>query len=281
MSANVSVLTLVKGRAEHLARLIEGLRHSEEMPLELIVVDMGGDWVAPAVNFPIRILSMAHSGLPLAAARNAAAEAAASEFLLFLDVDCIPMQPLVGAIGRELRGTAALTCVEVRYLAPGQLQDRWTRQSLWSSATSHPVRHFPKRGRRREDNYGLFWSLAFALRRSQFRALGGFDEGFTGYGGEDTDFGFRAGAAGIPLVFLGGEGAVHQHHAVFDPPLQHFVDIVQNARRFHDKWRTWPMIGWLEQFADLGLIRFGAEYIEVIRRPTPAEVSSARVQRPF
>jgi len=281
MRSGVSVLTLAKGRAEFLIRLIEGLRHSEVMPAELIVIDMDGDWVAPAATFPIRVIPMGNSGLPLAAARNAAAQAAVSESLFFLDVDCIPMPSVVGAIGHELAEMAALICVEVRYLAPGQSPDRLTEQSLWRIAQPHPVRAFPERGSRRERNYGLFWSLAFAIRRSQFLTLGGFDEGFTGYGAEDTDFGFRAEAAGVPLMFHGGEGAVHQHHAVFDPPLQHFADIVRNARRFYGKWRIWPMMGWLEQFAGRGLIRLGAEDIEIKRQPTPAEVLAARVERPF
>jgi glycosyltransferase involved in cell wall biosynthesis len=34
----VSVLTLVKNREPHLARLIEGLRRSEKRPAELIIV---------------------------------------------------------------------------------------------------------------------------------------------------------------------------------------------------------------------------------------------------
>ncbi len=281
MRSGVSVLTLVKGRAEHLARLIEGLRHSEEMPRELIVVDMGGDWVAPAASFPIHVISMTNAGLPLSAARNAAANAAVSDSLLFLDVDCIPLQSLTRAIAGELPETAALVCMEVRYLAAGQLQDRSSVGSLWRIAQPHPLRAFPERGLRREANYGLFWSLAFAIRRSHFMELGGFDEAFTGYGGEDTDLGFRAEAAGIPLMFLGGEGAVHQHHPIYDPPLQHFADIVRNARRFHAKWRIWPMLGWLEQFAGRGLIRFRAEDIQIVRQPTPVEIRTARVERPF
>ncbi len=281
LKSGVTVLTLVKGRAAHLARLIEGLRRSEVLPLEVIVVDMDGGWVAPVVPFPIRIISMVKTGLPLAAARNAAARAANSDCLLFLDVDCIPMQRLLGVIDRHIAETAALVCVDVRYLGAAQFQEPWTDIALWRMAHPHPARVFPEQGLRLEPNYGLFWSLAFAIRRPQFFDLGGFDETFTGYGAEDTDFGFRAEAAGIPLMFLGGSGAVHQHHAVFDPPFQHFSDIVQNARRFHDKWRTWPMLGWLQLFAARGLIDFCVDHIEIIRLPTPAEVRDAQVRRPF
>ena len=41
-------------------------------------------------------------------------------------------------------------------------------------------------------DYNLFWSLSFALTADTWRRIeaefGGFDEGFSGYGGEDTDF---------------------------------------------------------------------------------------------
>ena len=39
---------------------------------------------------------------------------------------------------------------------------------------------------------GLFWSLNFAVRRTVWDELGGFDEGFGGYGGEYTDLAFTA-----------------------------------------------------------------------------------------
>jgi GT2 family glycosyltransferase len=217
----------------------------------------------------------------LAAARNAAANAARADSLLFLDVDCIPMPRLVGTIRRRITETGALICAEVRYLNGGPLPYDWCAEAMWRMAHSHPVRCFPIQGLRRELNYGLFWSLAFALARSTYFAVGGFDEGFTGYGAEDTDFGFRAEAAGIPMMFLGGVGAIHQHHDVFDPPLQHFDDIVQNAQRFHSRWRSWPMRGWLDAFAERGLIHFNHDEVTIIRRPTPAEVDAARVQRPF
>jgi glycosyltransferase involved in cell wall biosynthesis len=278
---SVSVLTLVKGRIGHLDRLIEGLRQSETPPGELIVVDMDGDWVAPTTSYPIRVLVMRRPGLPLAAARNAAATAAASDLLLFLDVDCIPMPRLAGLANRELNRLDALICAEVRYLAAGQPGDGDTASLLWGVAQSHPLRRFPDEGLRPEPNYGLFWSLAFALRRKTFFELGAFDEGFTGYGAEDTDFGFRSEAAGIPLMFLGGAGVLHQHHAVFDPPLQHFTDIVRNARRFHAKWGMWPMRGWLDAFAARGLICLGADEVQIIRLPTADEVLAAALARPF
>ncbi|MEC3912431.1 glycosyltransferase [Sphingobium sp. CR2-8] len=275
---SISVLTIVKNRAGHLAQLVEGLRRSAVLPDELIIVDMGSDSpvAAPDCAFPVHVIRLGGEGLPLAAARNAAARAAVGDHLLFLDVDCIPMRDLVGAMRDQLDREDHLFCAEAFYLGPTDARGAWDEELLKRSAMPHPVRAFPATGVREEANAGLFWSLIFGIRRVRFIALGGFDEAFTGYGAEDTDFGFRAQRAGLPLMFIGGPGAFHQYHDVLDPPLQHFGDIVHNARRFHKRWQFWPMEGWLRAFADMGFIRWSDQAIVVLRRPDEADLTRAR-----
>lgn len=265
----MSVLTIVRNRTGHLAKLIEGLERSTRLPAELIVVDMGSTppVAMPETVFPVEIHRLAAERLPLAASRNLAARHAVSERLLFLDVDCIPMAGLIEEMSDALTEHAALICAEVLYLGPEDARGSWDEAELKLGARPHPVRPFPASGVRRENNAGLFWSLAFGIEKSRFSALGGFDEAFDGYGAEDTDFGFRVQAAGIPLLFKGGAGAFHQHHASEDPPFGHFDDIVRNAQLFRDRWNFWPMEGWLRAFADRGLIEFGPDTLTVISRP--------------
>ncbi len=275
----LSVLTIVKNRADHLARLVEGLRRSVEAPLELIIVDMASDPPVPHFDapFPVHIVRLNDCDLPLAAARNAAANAAMGEELLFLDVDCIPMRELVCDMRASLLLHDALICAEALYLQPGDARGEWDETSLRASGKAHPVRDFPAAGLRAEPNAGLFWSLIFGIRRTRFVDLGGFDEAFTGYGAEDTDFGFRAREAGLPLLFKGGSGAFHQYHDVYDPPFQHFRDIVRNAVRFRERWGFWPMAGWLEAFGTMGLILCDSDDIVVLRDPHAGELENARL----
>lgn len=273
----MSVLTIVKDRPGHLEQLLEGLRRSDVMPSEFIAVDMGSD---PPVNlgdvpFPARVVRLDGDGLPLAAARNLAARRATGELLLFLDVDCIPMRGLIGSMVKVLEAHAALVCAQVRYLGPDDARGSWQEADLLGRSAGHPVRRFPASGIRRVEEAGLFWSLTFGILRESFFDLGGFDERFTGYGAEDTDFGFRAREAQLPLLFMGGPGAFHQHHDTFDPPLQHFADILRNAARFRGKWGRWPMEGWLAAFQKAGLIRLTDEQIDVVRYPTSREISLA------
>jgi GT2 family glycosyltransferase len=270
----ISVLTLVKNREQHLRNLVEGLRRSAVAPCELVIVDMGDTPVAqPRCDFPVAVIRHEVEGLPLAQARNLAAAEARSDKLLFLDVDCIPADQLLGAMKAALLEHDALICAEVRYLGANDIGESWTESGLLAAGLPHPGRDFPGEGIRREDNFGLFWSLAFGVAHATFHRIGGFDEAFTGYGAEDTDFGFTAREAGLELLFLAGPGAFHQHHGVVDPPLQHFADIVRNARIFHRKWGVWPMDGWLAQFQQLGLVSWTEASLEVLREPTGVELS--------
>jgi GT2 family glycosyltransferase len=277
---SISVLTLVRNRADHLAQLIEGLRRSDCRPDELIIVDMNSEPAVAVRDLPFvsRIIRLPSKVLQLAAARNAAAAAATGDQLLFLDVDCIAMRGLVATMTANLIEHDALICAEVRYLGPADARADWEEADLLKHSGGHPARRFPAAGVREIDNPGLFWSLVFGIRRARFDALGGFDERFQGYGAEDTDFGFRARDAQLPVLFMGGPGAFHQHHASFDPPLQHFQDIVRNAQLFHEKWGIWPMEGWLGAFAKRGLVEWNHACLMVKRRPSEDELQAAMVE---
>lgn len=281
---STAVITLNKGRGAHLARLLEGLGRGAP-PDACIVVEMGGDdEPLPDLSFPIERVAFAREGLPLAAARNAGRRAATCEKLVFLDVDCIPSAGLVAGLAEAVAEHDGLVCCAVRYLPAGAVRDGWSEADLDAAGHLHPVRSFPESGIAPSPQPGLFWSLAFAVRASTYDRLGGFDELFSGYGAEDTDLAFRADEAGVPVLFLGGPLAYHQHHPGYDPPLQHFRDIVANAGRFHARHGLWPMDGWLDGFARLGLIAADrTEGIAVLRDPSAAEIAAARLPdtRPF
>jgi GT2 family glycosyltransferase len=274
----LSALTLVRNRETHLKRLVEGLARSGRPPDELIVVDMSDAPIAtPQFDGPVTVDRLAGAALPLAAARNRAASLATGELLLFLDVDCIPSSGVCERVERVLEIEDVAACPEVLYLPEGSLTERpWDEAGLKAAGRPHPVRPFPSSGQRAETNAGLFWSLAFAVRRSTFQRIGGFDEGYVGYGAEDTDLGFRMAEAGLPLIFLGGAPVFHQHHEGFDPPLQHFRALIANANRFHAHWSIWPMDGWLAAMARMGLVDWSEQALTIVRDPTADEIRSAR-----
>ena len=100
----------------------------------------------------------------------------------------------------------------------------------------------------------LFWSLSAAMTPATWARLGGFCEDYVGYGGEDTDFAQILLASGLDLGWVGAARAYHQWHPVSRPPVEHVEDIVRNAGIYHDRWGATPMTGWLEAFAESGLV---------------------------
>ncbi|MCF2502606.1 galactosyltransferase-related protein [Dyadobacter sp. CY107] len=267
----VSVVTIVKSRQEALQNLVLGLEKSDVWPAELVIVHMN----EPASeltseNFPIRALRFdAGEKLPLAAARNFAAEQAACPFVIFLDVDCIPSPQLVGEYFNACQKAQHLWIGPVRYLRQGATSEPDFLQQMHELSTPDPVR-----AELREVNYALFWSLNFACSKEVYDRIGGFDTRFTGYGAEDTDFGFMARERGVPLS-VADAVAYHQYHASYDPPLNHFEDILMNASTFFEKWQKWPMEGWLKKFVNAGLITWNDDRIKIVRKPNEAEIRAA------
>jgi len=268
----ISVLTIVKSRNQALFNLTLGLENSRYYPSELIIVNMN----EPASElsskyFPIRAFRFDDKeALPLAAARNFAASQAAHPFMIFLDVDCIPAKDLVHTYFQAYQKEDDLWIGPVRYLRQGTTQEIDFLNQMEALSSADPVRADLSK-----INYALFWSLNFACSKKIYDRIGGFDTRFTGYGAEDTDFGFTAREKGIPLSSAAGAVAYHQYHASYNPPLNHFEDILINAKTFFNKWQVWPMEGWLKKFANAGLIALEGEQITVLRKPMESEITAA------
>lgn len=254
----IAVVTIVHGRRGHLALQHDGLKASTRATDQRVVVAMDDVALegADVVHVPTDDL-----GLPLARARNVGARRAldsGADALVFLDVDCIPSPGLVAAYERVLADPVTagdVLCGAVTYLPPPP-DGGYDLRTLGAAGVPHAARPCPPDGAidRGHDRYELFWSLSFAVSAQVWELLGGFDESYVGYGGEDTDFAWRAREAGLALTWVGGADAFHQHHPVSRPPVEHVEDIVRNATIFHDRWGTWPMQGWLDEFLALGLV---------------------------
>lgn len=260
---SIAVITIVHGRHDHLVAQERSLGRGTRRPDHRVVVAMDDPAIADLVpGATVTPIAAAVEGLPLAAARNLGARVAldaGADVLAFLDVDCLAGQDLVADYAQAVRlDPGRIWCGPVTYLPPQPGGGYPDDLRAWDDP--HPARPNPAPGERiAGGDPDLFWSLSFALHADTWRQLGGFDEAYVGYGGEDTDFGQRAVTRGAELGWTGGARAFHQHHPVERPPVSHLDDILRNGALFADRWGRWPMTGWLEAFEQRGLVeRHGA-----------------------
>ncbi len=260
---STAVVTVVAGRHDHLRAQRRGLLAGAVVPDLHVVVSLGDPGVA-AVLAELPELPTLEVTLPqpdrrlaLAAARNAGAQAAVdagAKLLVMLDVDCIPAPELVTGYAAAARSVPGLLAGTVTYL-PRTPDGGWTPAGLAAAYAPHVARPVAAPGETLPGEHALFWSLSFAVSAADWQRIGGFSTDYAGYGGEDTDFAMKAKARRIPLTWIAGADAYHQHHPVSRPPVEHRDDILRNGAVFARRWGWWPMAGWLDDFERLGLAR--------------------------
>ncbi len=255
----VGVATLVAGRREHLHRQATAVQEltDDGRVARYVVAAMDAAVVAIDHAQVIR-MGPGRGGLNLAAARNRALDALGDcDLAVMIDADCIPGADLITryvAGARALGSTPSLMCGPVGYLDPLPDAMPGPDAAQRRRARDRVIRHFPAVGIRREPRAELFWSLSFAVTPQTHRAIGGFDEGYVGYGAEDTDYGHRAAQAGVGVWLVGGAWAYHQPHP---PTPDHDIEnVLANARRFHARWGSWPMGDRLARWASDGTIEW-------------------------
>jgi glycosyltransferase involved in cell wall biosynthesis len=200
---------------------------------EVIVSDDGStdgtaalvhDFAAQA-SFPVRFTSQPHDGFRLARTRNAGARLSQSDYLLFLDGDCIlprdhvaayverrrPGRALLGYCARLPEDTSArldattIASTDLAALAPASeraLLAKRFRKAWWHAALRHR-----SKPRLAGGNCGMW--------RRDFEAINGCDERFVGWGQEDDDLGLRLRATGVRLEsILDRTWSLHVWHPV-------------------------------------------------------------------
>jgi len=179
----ISVVIPVYRDAANGLELAEALLHQrlpDNCPLEIIIVDDGSGDSTPDLlkqheNKIFRVIALIHN-TGRAAARNAGAESAQGEYLVFIDCDCRPIGDdfLVTHLRRMNSGCIA-SCGRVTGIGSGF----WTRYQEAASLR-----------RERQHARGVVYSGStqnFAVRRQAFMQLGGFDARYREYGFEDRD----------------------------------------------------------------------------------------------
>lgn len=217
-AAPLSVVIPCFDAPEALSRTLAGLER-QTWPgrlFEVVVVDDGSrrPLERPAGSpLRVRVLRQRDRGFGLARARNLGARSAAHDVLVFLDADVIPEAGLLAAHARwHLAASGVLTvgfcaCVSVDGIGPDEVRERpGSLRELFAGRAFDPpwtAAHMALTGcwtARRDDLFRAVTGGNLGISRALFEEVGGFDESFRSYGGEDTEFGYRVQNRGALLA---------------------------------------------------------------------------------
>lgn len=190
----VSVIVPTHNRREMLEKKLRALE-TQTGDFEVIVVadgcqDSTADFLAhygPGYAFQ----TLHTDGKGPAFARNRGAETARGQTLLFSDDDVMPSRGWIQA--HQNAHSGAKTVALGRLVLPPDLKNSG------AAALSGPS--------------VFWWNITgnnTSLPKSLFDEIGGYDETFSTYGGEDPDLGYRLMKAGARLKFVGQAEALHE-----------------------------------------------------------------------
>jgi glycosyltransferase involved in cell wall biosynthesis len=228
MAPKASVIVPVYNALRHLELVLAGFSRQTFSEFELIVADDGsgpevGEFVErfrAQSHFELKYVYQPDEGFRKSRILNAAIRQAASEYLAFVDGDCVPhsryleshwrhREPRTVLMGRRVnlseRMTNELTPEAVRAGALEKMSLRLLadsalgRGSHWDEGVY--LRSAFLRGLfSRKQPYLL--GSTHSLEKSLMEEINGFNEDFVGYGGEDIEFEYRLRVAGARFKWV-------------------------------------------------------------------------------
>jgi len=217
----ISVVITTYNRPDALAAVVEACFMQDDKNFEIIIADDGStantretiDRLRERAPMPLKHVWQPDQGFRAAMARNRGTLAAAGNYIIFLDGDCVPQRDFI-ARHRALAQPGCLVSGS-RILLSQALTERALREHIDLAGLGLPERlryrlcgdmnkvlqtmlRWPDLGRvRRSFSWRRIKSCNLAVWRSDLERVNGFDESFVGWGHEDSDLVLRLFHAGV------------------------------------------------------------------------------------
>ncbi len=229
--------------AETLAKTLAALER-QTYPRELFEVVIVDDGSEPPLAQPrstpldVKVVRQEHCGFGAPRARNTGVRTASHDILLFLDSD---MLAEAGWIAAHTRWHHAVSdALTLGFHAHGAVDDieaetirhrQGSLKEMFSDRRSDPLWTESHMARTddltsiADDVFRVVHSGNFGIRKDFYWSVGGFDESFTRWGMEDTEFGYRAYTYGgllapVPDAFAWHQGRWKEDRAAKDRNLR-------------------------------------------------------------
>ena len=200
---------------EALGRTLAGLER-QTYPRGLFDVVVVDDGSRPALSLPrttldVTVVHQEDRGFGLARARNNGAHAATHDILVFLDGDMIADSDLVmahaiwhhvveDALTLGFRLGANVDELDAEAIRQAGTLDELLSGVPFDVSRERKLERTSEMTSRHDDLFRLMVGANFGIRRQFYESLGGSDESFDRYGGEDTELAYRAYTRGALLV---------------------------------------------------------------------------------
>jgi len=214
------LINTAQGRESYLETCLEHLKRQSDPDFEVLVIDCGSfegeKRIAPFRNDFRLIYHWRPFDLSVSRSRNIGAGLASGDYLVLIDSDIL-LNPDAIAAYRHYASEKHVAIIGYYGNAPERVApSQWYPELL--------VNYLDKRVHiYRPDQLSLFhyvqaqpyqfgWSANFGVSLEHYRAVGGFDERYWGWGEEDNQFAFDLACKGISLHFALDVWAEHQVH---------------------------------------------------------------------
>jgi GT2 family glycosyltransferase len=218
-SPEVAISVTTYQKPWHLRRALASIAGQQGIAgqFEVVVTDDGSTDETPeiveqfrrGVDFPVHFTTHPHAAFQVSKCRNAGARATTAPYLLFVDGDCVlPPDHVATHLSHRRPGCAILgDCYRIERELSDTLSEEGARRGEFLAWHVNGERERHARQHRKAQLYSFLRHARkpklvgnnFAVWRTDFERVNGFDENFCGWGQEDDDLGLRLRRAGVRL----------------------------------------------------------------------------------
>ena len=215
---SITVVIPVFNRAELLERTIAALTHQDYRgPWDVVIADDGSDEdieaaasrIAARTGLAVAVTRQEHDGYGAGRARNLGAKKASGSVLVFLDADCMPAPDLLTRHAVWHTRASNLVVIGSRHhvdttaiTVDALIADGVPFRVEAAASDDFRLKFYRRSTRLRfgDEAFRALVSSNFSVPKELFEAVGGFDQSFNRWGGEDTELGWRLSEAGAFIV---------------------------------------------------------------------------------